>query len=284
MSSLEKRLSALGLSALLMALSGCTPALLNLFVPSGGYSLQRDIAFGADPRQKLDIYVPDGLTKPAPVIIFLYGGSWQSGAKGAYRWIGQTFASQGIVTVIADYRIYPPAHFPDFVDDAALALRKVHETISSYGGDPSRVFVAGHSAGAYNAVMLASNPQYLRDAGGDLSWIDGAIGIAGPYDFLPMTDRAIIELFGGPAIPATQPINFIDGKRPPMLLVAGAADETVSPGNTKRMVAKLKANGSEAEAILYPRVGHIGIILSLAPGFRGKTSLRDDIVRFVQAH
>ena len=284
MASLKKLLSAMGAGALLSALAGCGPATLNLFTPSSGYMLQRDIAFGDDPRQKLDIYAPTAMTRPAPVLIFLYGGSWQSGDKDSYRWIGQTFASQGIVTVIADYRTYPPAHFPDFVVDAALALRKVHDTIANYGGDPARVFVAGHSAGAYNAVMLASDPKYLRDAGGDLSWIDGVIGIAGPYDFLPMKDPDIIALFGGANDPNTQPINFIDGKRPPMLLAAGTADETVSPGNSKRMAAKLKANGSEAETIFYSDVGHLGIILSLAPGFRGRTNLRDDILRFVQTH
>jgi len=284
MASLKKLLSAMGAGALLSALAGCGPATLNLFTPSSGYMLQRDIAFGDDPRQKLDIYAPTAMTRPAPVLIFLYGGSWQSGDKDSYRWIGQTFASQGIVTVIADYRTYPPAHFPDFVVDAALALRKVHESIADYGGDPARVFVAGHSAGAYNAVMLASNPKYLRDAGGDLSWIAGVIGIAGPYDFLPMKDPDIIALFGGANDPNTQPINFIDGKRPPMLLAAGTADETVSPGNSKRMAAKLKANGSEAETIFYSDVGHLGIILSLAPGFRGRTNLRDDILRFVQTH
>ncbi|HXM00753.1 MAG TPA: alpha/beta hydrolase [Rhizomicrobium sp.] len=284
MTSLKKRLSALGIGALLLALGGCSPALLNLFVPSSGSAVHDDIAFGSDPRQKLDIYVPDGLSKPAPVLLFFYGGSWQFGAKDQYRWLGQTFAAQGIVTVIADYRIYPPAHFPDFVDDAAQALRKVHETIASYGGDPTRIFVAGHSAGAYNAVMLASNPKYLRDAGGDPSWIRGAIGIAGPYDFLPMTDPNIIAIFGGPSVPATQPINFIDGKRPPMLLAAGTADETVSPGNTERMTQKLKANGSEVQEILYPGVGHTGILLSLAPGFRGKTTLREDMVGFIRSH
>jgi acetyl esterase/lipase len=233
MASLKKLLSAMGAGAFLTALAGCGPATLNLFTPSSGYTLQRDIAFGPDPRQKFDVYVPTAMTRPAPVLIFLYGGSWQSGDKDSYRWIGQTFASQGIVTVIADYRLYPPAHFPDFVVDAALTLRKVQESIADYGGDPARVFIAGHSAGAYNAVMLASNPKYLRDAGGDLSWIKGVIGIAGPYDFLPMKDPDIIALFGGANIPETQPINFIDGKRPPMLLAAGTADETVSPGNSK---------------------------------------------------
>lgn len=281
---MNKLLQMLGLSALLTALAGCGPATLNLFVPSSGYTIARDVAFGDDPRQKLDIYVPNGLTKPAPVIVFLYGGSWQTGDRTGYRWVGQTFAAQGIVTVIADYRLYPPAHFPQFVEDGALALRKVHEGIAQYGGDPNRVFITGHSAGAYNAIMLASDPKYLREVGGDFSWLRGAIGIAGPYDFLPMTDPDIIALFNGPNDPQTQPITFIDGKRPPMLLVAGTADDTVSPGNTERMTAKLKAHGSEAQEILYPGIGHIGIILSLAPGFRGKTTLRDDIVSFVNSH
>ncbi|HEX3675236.1 MAG TPA: alpha/beta hydrolase [Rhizomicrobium sp.] len=284
MFSLKNILKTLGISALLATLAGCGPATLNLFVPSEGYTIQHDIAFGSDPRQKLDIYVPDGGVKNAPVLLFLYGGSWQTGDKDGYRWVGQTFASQGVVTVIADYRLYPPAHFPDFVVDAALALRKVHEIIATYGGDPGRIFVAGHSAGAYNAIMLASDPKFIHDAGGDMSWIRGAIGIAGPYDFLPMTDPAIIAAFGSANDPQTQPITFVDGKRPPMLLVAGTADETVSPGNTDRMTAKLKANGSEVQEILYPGVGHIGIILSLAPGFRDKTTLRDDMLAFIRAH
>ncbi|HEY2069957.1 MAG TPA: alpha/beta hydrolase [Rhizomicrobium sp.] len=281
---LTKFLKRLGLGALLTALAGCGPATLNLFVPSDGYSIQRDIAFGSDARQKMDVYIPDHLAGPAPVLIFYYGGSWQTGDKGSYRWVGQTFAAQGIVTVIADYRLYPPAHFPDFVTDTALALRTVHETIAQYGGDPARIFISGHSAGAYNAIMLAANPRILRDAGGDPAWIRGAIGIAGPYDFLPMTDPAIIALFNGANDPKTQPITYVDGKRPPMLLLAGTADETVSPGNTDRMTAKLKANGSDVQEILYPGVGHTGIILSLAPGFRGKTTLRDDMLRFMREH
>ncbi len=281
---LKKIINVFGIGALLTALAGCGPATLNIFTPSDGYTLQRDIAFGPEPRQTMDIYVPTQMTKPAPVLLFLYGGSWQTGDKDGYRWVGQTFAAQGIVTVIANYRLYPPAHFPTFVEDAALALRKVHETIATAGGDPDRIFVSGHSAGAYNAIMLASNPKFIHDAGGDMSWIHGAIGIAGPYDFLPMTDPAIIALFGGANDPQTQPITFVDGKRPPMLLVAGTADETVSPGNTDRMTARLKANGSEVQEILYPATGHTGIILSLAPGFRGNTTLQDDMVRFIRAH
>jgi acetyl esterase/lipase len=279
-----KFLAALAAVTLAAFLAGCSPGLLNIFVPSGGYTIRHDIPFGSDPAQKLDIYIPDGLTKPAPVLIFFFGGSWQDGDKDGYRWVGQTFASHGIVTVIANYRLYPPALYPSFVEDGALALRYVHNEIAKDGGDPGRVFVSGHSAGAYNAIMLAANPKFVRDAGGDLSWIRGAIGIAGPYDFLPITDPKLITIFGGANNPATQPITYVDGKRPPMLLVDGTDDKTVDPGNATRMAAKLKANGSEVQTILYPGIGHIGIILSLAPGFRGKTTLESDMVQFIDNH
>lgn len=282
---MAKFLKIFGLAVSLAGfLAACSPALLNTFVPRSGYTIQRDVAYGSGPQQKLDIYVPDGLTKPAPVLLFFYGGSWQMGDKSGYRWVGQTFAAHGIVTVIANYGLYPPTVYPGFMQDSALALRYVHDNIASNGGDPARVFVAGHSAGAYNAIMLAANPKFVHDAGGDLSWMRGAIGIAGPYDFLPLTDPKIIAIFGGPNDPATQPITYADGKRPPMLLVAGTDDTTVDPGNTKRMAAKLQAKGSEVETKFYPGVGHIGIILSLAPGFRSKTTLEDDVVRFVDGH
>jgi acetyl esterase/lipase len=267
-------------------LSACSPAaLLNtLLVPSSGYSIKRDIAYGADPRQKLDIYVPDGLSAPAPVILFIYGGSWQMGSKDIYKFLGQAFASKGIVTVVADYRLYPQVKYPAFVEDAAQAFKFVHDNIGAYGGDTKRIFLAGHSAGAYNVVMLDSDLHYLKDVGADPAWIRGVIGIAGPYDFLPLKDPKLIDMFGGDRVAATQPITYIDGKRAPMLLAYGTDDQTVSPKNSIKMAAKLRSFGSEVEVKSYPGVGHIGIILSLAPGFRGNTTLRDDIVQFVMTH
>jgi dipeptidyl aminopeptidase/acylaminoacyl peptidase len=146
------------------------------------------------------------------------------------------------------------------------------------------LFLAGHSAGAHIAVMLDSNLSYLKAAGADPDWVRGVIGIAGPYDFLPITDPKLIDMFGGNRVAATQPITFIDGKRAPMLLVAGTDDKTVSPKNSSRMAKKLQSFGSDADVKFYPGVGHIGIILSLAPGFRGNTTLRDDITNFVMTH
>ena len=266
-----------------LAVSACVP-LLNATVPRAGYSIRPDIAYGADPRQKLDLYIPDGLKGPAPVILFFYGGSWQSGSKDYYRAFGQAFASQGIVVAVADYRLYPQVKYPAVVQDGAAALRFVHDHVAKDGGDPGRIFLAGHSAGAYIAVMLDSDLSYLKAAGADPAWVHGVIGIAGPYDFLPLTDPDLIDIFGGAEVRATQPIDHIDGKRAPMLLAHGTADQTVGIGNSRRMAKKLTSFGSEVAVKEYDGVGHIGILLSLSAVLGPRTTLRDDIVRFVHDH
>ncbi|MBV9570763.1 MAG: alpha/beta hydrolase [Alphaproteobacteria bacterium] len=277
------RVSAvMALSALL---SACSPiSLLNLAISRSGYRAEKDIAYGPNARQKLDLYIPEGLSKPAPVLLFFYGGTWQSGSKSYYLALGQAFASKGVIVAVADYRLYPEVKYPEFISDGALALRFMHEHAARYGGDPKRLFLAGHSSGAYIVVMLASNPAYLAAVGGNFGWIRGAIGIAGPYDFLPLKDKKLIAIFGGVARKETQPITYVDGPRPPMLLVAGSADDTVSPGNTSRMAGRLREFGNEVETKVYPDVGHLGIILSLAPGFRGRTTLRQDILDFIAKH
>jgi acetyl esterase/lipase len=271
---------------IVLILAGCAPLapVLNLLISREGYSIKEDLAYGANPRQKLDVYTPDHLTGKAPVILFFYGGSWQTGNKEQYLAFGESFATKGIVVAVADYRVYPEVKYPDFLKDGAAAFAYVHAHIAEHGGDPDRIFIAGHSAGAYIAVMLAANPHYLDDAGAKLSWVRGAIGIAGPYDFLPLTDPTLITIFGGAHREDTQPITYIDGKRPPMLLVAGEDDKTVNPGNVTRMAAKLRSFDSPVETHLYPDTSHVGIILSLAPTLRGNTTLRQDIIDFVNAN
>ncbi|MEP6830337.1 MAG: alpha/beta hydrolase [Rhizomicrobium sp.] len=274
-----------GFAALMGALlAACSPvSVLNLAVSRSGYHVVRDLAYGADPRQKLDLYVPDVATAQMPVMLFFYGGSWETGSKDTYLALGQAFASKGIMVAVADYRLFPQIRYPAFLDDSADAFAYVRDHVADYGGDPHRLFLAGHSAGAYNAVMLAADKSYLQKAGADISQVCGVIGIAGPYNFLPLTDDHLITMFGGARRPETQPITYIDGKRPPMLLAAGTADTTVSPRNSSDMAQKLKSFSSPVRLVSYPGIGHIGIILSLAPGFRGRTSLRDDIIQFVQS-
>ena len=263
-------------------LGGCSSAtLLNAWVPHSGYLLHKNIAYGTHPREQLDIYIPDGLTSKAPVIVFFYGGSWKKGSKDDYRFVGQAFASKGYITVIADYRLYPEVYFPDFMEDTAKAFVWVHEHIENYGGDARKLFLAGHSAGAYNAMMLAANDSYLTAAGGKREWIKGAIGIAGPYDFLPFTDPDIISIFSKKPEEQTQPINFVRPKLPPILLLTGDADKEVYPKNSINLAQKWRDNNNDATLHIYPNVAHVGIALSLADGFRSKAPTLNDIDIFV---
>jgi len=269
----------------LLALCGCARVdLLNATIPRTGYSVVKDIAYGENGRQKLDIYVPNQAAAGHPVIVFYYGGSWQEGSKDDYLFAGQAFASKGYITVIADYRLYPDVYFPTFMTDVAEAFAWTHKHIATYGGNPRNLFVVGHSAGAYNAIMLTLNRQYLAAAGGNDTWIRGAIGIAGPYDFLPMTDPKIIDLFSKEPEPLTQPITFARPNLPPLLLLTGDKDTDVSPRNSANLTERLHSMGDEVHLIIYPGVAHIGIALALADGFRDRAPVLEDVSAFIEKH
>jgi acetyl esterase/lipase len=263
---------------------GYSPAvLLNLTAPRWGYRSERAIAYGPEPRHRMDLYLPKRKAESAPAVLFFYGGAFISGHRREYRFVGQALASQGIITAIADYGLFPDHRFPDFVEDGATAAAFLHEQLPNYRCDPQRLFLAGHSAGAYIAIMLASNPEYLSAAGADVSHLAGAIGIAGPYDFLPITNPTRIEIFGGTDRVETQPIHFIDGVRPPMLLLTGDRDTNILPRNTANMAARLREHGNDVQAIVYPGIDHFRIILALAPLFRRMIPIRADIARFISA-
>lgn len=270
---------------LLLFPAACSgPEFIDFITPREGYRLHRNLAYGDHPRQQLDVYVPSNMTGSAPVMMFFYGGSWQKGSKDEYRFVGQAFAAKGYVVVIADYRLYPEVHFPEFMHDAAKALRWAHENIAGYGGDPENLFLAGHSAGGYIATMLTVNPRYIREAGGATSWIRGSIGIAGPYDFLPFTDPKIKDIFSKMPDRLTQPIHFVKAHLPPILLLTGDADEDVLPRNSLNLAAKLQRYQNEVTVKTYPNVAHIGVVLALANGFRYKAPVLEDIDAFVRAH
>jgi acetyl esterase/lipase len=257
---------------------------LTLLMSRSGFVAHQDLAFGEDPCQRLDVYVPSALRAPAPLLLFFPGGGWQGLQRGKYWAFGQVFAGAGIVTVVAGYRLYPQVKYPAFVEDAAAALAWLRSHAINYGGDPARLFVSGHSAGAYNGVMLASEPTFLHAKGGNLGWIRGVIGIAGPYDFLPLQQREYVDMFHGRDNPGSMPVNHVTGPRPPMLLVTGTSDRTVSPHNTARMAARLRAVGSAVEEIHYRGIGHVAVLLSLLPGLRRLAPLRQDMLDFIHSH
>lgn len=267
----------------LAALRSCKPIdLLNLIIPRKGYSVLYDIPYGDYSRQTLDIYLPDTPDSSHSTIVFFYGGSWQSGDKNQYRFVGQAFASQGFIVVIVNYRLYPEVYFPVFIKDGAKAIQWVHSNIQQYGGSNQHVFLAGHSAGAHIASLLATDESYLLAQGGNFSWIKGVIGIAGPYDFLPLTDSNLKTLFSQVPAEETQPIHFVKANLPVFLLVTGDHDQRVLPRNTVNFAKKLRLYHVQVSEIIYPDIGHISIILSLAAGFRYKTSLLKDITEFVK--
>ncbi len=241
------------------------------------------VRFGPDARQRLDIYRPTG-NGPFPVMVFLYGGAWDSGDRAMYRFVGDAFAAHGILTVIPDYRLWPQVRYPVFLQDCALALAWTRANIAGYGGRPSAPALIGHSAGAYNAAMLALDPSLLgavgRSPGGDLSRV---VGLAGPYDFLPLHSDELRGVFGpGPAGPSTQPINHVDGRNPPMLLAAGTADGTVMPANTIRLAARIRASGGPVEERLYPGVDHLGIVGAIARPLRSLAPTLHDCLAFLR--
>ena len=238
---------------------GFSPAdLLNLWEPSGAWEQHRGLAYGGKPRQKLDVYKPRHAAK-APVLVFFYGGSWQGGSRDLYPFVGSSLAAQGIVTIVPDYSIFPPARFPMFVEDAARAVRFARESAAQWGGDPARLVLMGHSAGAYIAAMLSFDPQWLRQVGlNSQTDLAAFIGLAGPYDFLPIESRTLRTIFGGANRAETQPISFVTGKEAPSLLISAWRDRLVSPGNSRRMagrstpMAVLPRNGLMAGSVILP--------------------------------
>ena len=261
---------------------GFSPAdLLNLWQPSGAWEEHRGLAYGEGPRQKLDVYKPRHAAK-APVVVFFYGGSWQRGSRDIYPFVGASLAAQGVVTVVPDYSIFPPARFPTFVEDAARAVRFARTGAAQWGGDPSRLVLMGHSAGAYIAAMLSFDAQWLEqvrlNARTDLA---GFIGLAGPYDFLPIESRTLRAIFGGANRAETQPISFVTGKEAPALLITARRDPLVSPGNSRRMAAKIRDHGGVAEELAYYGVGHFTLIGAFAPGLRVLAPVLRDATQFV---
>lgn len=255
----------------------------NALTPRWGYDRHADIAYGDLDEQTLDVYVPNDVTAGAPIVVFFYGGSWQHGSRQGYRFVGQALASRGIVAVLPDYRLYPPTRFPGFVEDGARATAWAYRHAADYGANPEHLFVSGHSAGAHIAALLATDKHYLADAGISITDLAGFVGMSGPYDFLPIKDPVLQEIFAPRSSwPESQPINFVDGDEPPMLLMHGEADETVLPKNSRNLAQKINDSNGSAILKLYPGVTHIGMIAPFAAPLRLTGSQLDDFADFVK--
>jgi acetyl esterase/lipase len=259
-------------------LTSCSPARLlgRVEAPAPGGEV-RGVAYGAGPRHVMDIYLPARGAAPAPVVVFFYGGGWRSGDRGNYAFVGRGLAACGVMAVIPDYRVWPDTGFPGFLEDAAASVSLSRDEARRLGADSSRLFLMGHSAGAYIAAMLALAPPFLDHA--TRAALTGVVGLAGPYDFLPLRDPVLRQIFA-PAGPVTQPITYAANAVAPMLLLTGEDDRTVDPANSTRLAARVRASGAQADTIVYPGVGHVGVMGAFAMPLRFLAPIRTDVCRF----
>ncbi|MDE3011931.1 MAG: alpha/beta hydrolase [Pseudomonadota bacterium] len=267
----------------LLALTGCSGAtLLNAVVSSGGYRLDRGRAYGPDPQQLLDVYVPRAAgAGTRTTVVFVHGGRWESGDRGMYKFAAEALASRGWVAVIPDYRKYPAVRWPVFVEDCADATQWAALHAAEWGGDRSKVVLMGHSAGAHIAALLALDPRYASRMPA-LPRPAGVVGLAGPYDFLPLTDADLQDMFATAAdLRDTQPIHHVHAGTAPMLLLHGEADDTVKPRNTHRLAAALRAVGVPVQEQIYADVDHLRLVAALAWPFRSRYPVLDDIGHFI---
>ena len=244
------------------------------------------VRYGDGPRRRLDLYAP---ANPGgrrwPLLVFFYGGAWNSGRREDYGWVGQALASRGFVTAIPDHRLVPEVRFPGFVEDGAAAVAAARRLAARHGGDPDRILLAGHSSGAYIAAMLALEPRWLRAARVDPATVRAFAGLSGPYDFYPFDVAASIEAFGQAPDPRmTQPVNLDLSQAPPAFLGHGARDETVQLRNSRSLHRALATAGRAVELKVYETLDHKDVALSLSRPFRGKAPVLDDMTRFLHAH
>jgi acetyl esterase/lipase len=255
--------------------------IFNFVVPKdkGSVLWQRDMSYGPEPRQKLDIYMPRETTGLLPVVVFVHGGSWQEGSKNPYGFVGRALAAQGFMTMVINYRLHPKDRYPAFVDDVDLALRWATANARELGGDPDKLFAMGHSAGAYNIAMAALADRYM----GDRPKLAGVVTLAGPFDFLPLDSPITKEVFGWIGdVEFTQPVIYAAKDAPPFLVLHGSGDKTVFPRNAVALDKALREAGAVSTLKMYDGVSHVGILLALSTWRRETVPVLEDAVAFMR--
>lgn len=269
------------LLAVATILTGCsTLTLVNLASPSGRYEHFGDIAYGTHARQKLDFYRPRN-GEAAPVVVFFYGGGWRSGERRGYRFVASALTGAGFAVAIPDYRLHPEVEFPSFVEDAAAAVAWVAAHAGERGGN-GEIYLMGHSAGAHIAALLALDGRYLAAAGVPEADIKGLVGLSGPYDFLPLGEGYLRNVFPEGLREQSQPINFVSQKAPPTLLIHGTDDRVVRLENSENLARALTGAGVPVELVRYEGVGHSRVVGALAPPLEFLGNTKQDTLRFLQ--
>ncbi len=272
---------------LVLSLSACSSAGLTLLNTRAklhsNHTLIADIQYGEKTWQKLDLYIPNNTEKANNTeanLVFFYGGSWDTGHKEQYYFVASKFANLGYWVIVPDYVKYPQGKFPTFIEDGAKAIAWLKNNIDQYGGEPQNIFVAGHSAGAHLGALLVSDQTYLNNVGLEPNDIRAFAGLAGPYNFTP-TKPEFVRVFEPPSnYPKLKVANFIDGDEPPMLLLHGDSDKTVSLKNSESTLNLIDDIGGQGKGIIYPSVSHVQILLGITSPSLGKSDPSTDIDQF----
>ena len=282
MSNLAPQSNLVTTLVLTLCLSACTSLdiVKSITTPSGS-TLSEDIAYGTNPRQKLDIYRPSQLTTNTAVIVFFYGGAWDDGDKSEYEFVARRLALSGHYVVIPDYRLFPEVVFPTFVEDAALAVKHVIANLTNIAEFERPLFLMGHSAGAHIAMMLAVDSKYLQQS---LQQVRGVIGLSGPYDFLPLHSKRLEQIFPSDIRSASQPINFVNGDEPPIFIGQGGADQRVWMRNATQLDSALKNHNVPSVLRIYPGVNHSGTLKPYVRFLDRNSPIPRDIEQFIRFH
>jgi len=284
-----KIVSRLSIAACMVSwCSGCAPMQLlavNVRAAYVPHTRLTDVAYGTEPRNKLDVYMPNKSSAehaPVPMVVFIHGGGWFTGGKAYHQFVGAGLAAQGYVAVVPNYRLYPKVKAPAVFEDVAAAVVFAHDHALEWGADPTRLYVVGHSAGAHLAVMLALNRNYLQHAGASPDVMRGVVGLDGPYDFLPFPYKYLNDFFGPPEnFAASQPINFVRSDAPPLLLIHGLKDNIVNPNNTRSLTAAMQAVGGRVHAEYFPNADHYTALQAFSPLTRHPVPVLQEIHDFI---
>ena len=269
------------LSLLALVLAACSPVgALNTVTLLGGLRVASDLRYGDAPRQTLDVYAPP-TAKGAPVVVFIHGGSWTGGSKDEYKFVGASLARAGYVTLVISYRLAPEHRYPEYIQDAALAIRWARDHAARYGGGPNQLFVMGHSAGGFNALEVVMNARWLKAVSVPISSVRGVIGLAGPYDydFRQFPSKNAFPVGATPE--EVMPSRHVRAGPPPALLLTAANDTVVAPDNATRMAAALRAAGGQVTFENLPGLNHYTLAGALSTRLMFLGPVRGRVLAFI---
>lgn len=272
-----------------LVLAGCSESqllLINSLARFDDFSAVENIPYGDHELNHLNIYLPEPANQSHATVVFFYGGCWggcETINKDNYLFVAQALTSHGYTVVIPDYRRYPEVKFDAIINDSKQSVDWVKTHIAEYGGNSENIFLMGHSAGAHLAAMLTLNEDYLAPL--TYRSIKGFIGLAGPYNFLPFTDAYQKVVFGPEEkYPDSQPINFVQGTEPPLLLLYGTDDVLVKSVNIESLSRKVKEAGGCVESHIYGNLDHVGLLGSLSLPLQNSEPVLSDIIHFLNRY